>query len=137
VKRPRKLLAGLGHYVLGGKDGHTPILEEDIIEWAKWFETSREARRVARTELPGGAGYISTIFLGLDHSFGDGRPVLFETMSFVGDEQEDWFSRYCTWDEALAGHKRTVAEALATIEHTAAMVGDALVPGQPVTGDEK
>lgn len=51
---------------------------------------------------------ISTVFLALDHSFGGGRPMLFETMVFGGqlnDEQE----RCSTYDEAKAMHSRWVA----------------------------
>ena len=118
--------------MLGGPEGRTPILEEDVLEWAKWFETNGEARRVARTELPGGLGFVSTVFLGLDHSFGGGRPVLFETMSFIGDASEDYFARYHTWAEAEAGHAATVRAVLARIEQTAAMAADALVPGHKV-----
>ena len=49
---------------------------------------------------------ISTVFLGIDHSFG-GVPILFETMIF-GGVHDDYQERYCTWIEALAGHKRAV-----------------------------
>lgn len=136
MKRPRPPMRGLGSYTLGGPDGHTPILEEDTLEWARWYENSWPARRVARTDLPGGIGYISTIFLGLDHGFGQDRPVLFETMSFVGGEHEDWFNRYHTWDEALAGHIAIVVEAMATIEHTAANVAVVMVPALKVTSND-
>jgi hypothetical protein len=127
----------MGHYILGGPDGHTPILEEDFMEWAEWFETSRDARRVALTKIAN-VGEISTIFLGLDHSFGDGRPVLFETMSRFGEHfgDEGYFARYHTWDEALAGHIAFVAQALATVEHTADRVAVVLVPGPKVDGGE-
>lgn len=50
---------------------------------------------------------ISTVFLGLDHNWGDGPPVLFETMVF-GGEHDEWMDRYHTYDEALAGHKKVV-----------------------------
>lgn len=50
---------------------------------------------------------ISTVFLGLDHGWGDGPPSLFETMVFGGAWDQDQ-ERYCTWDEAEAGHKATV-----------------------------
>jgi hypothetical protein len=98
-------------YVL---DGHEPRPVSDALEWARWFETAD--RRVARTTLIDGS-YVSTVFLGLDHSFtGDGPPVLFETAAFVktGDEGHltGWDSvvtdRYCTWAEAELGHMETV-----------------------------
>lgn len=79
-----------------------PQLCGDVIEWAKWFE--KADRRVAYDRV--GDSEISTVFLGLDHSFSQREhvPVLFETMVFGGhfsDEQE----RYCTWSEAEEGHK--------------------------------
>lgn len=58
---------------------------------------------------------LSTVFLGIDHSFGGGEPVLFETMIFevkngtvgnaTGNKDEGEFQvRYCTEEEALWGH---------------------------------
>ena len=47
---------------------------------------------------------VSTVFLGMDHSFDGGTPVLFETMIF-GGEYDQFQERYCTWDEAEEGHK--------------------------------
>lgn len=53
---------------------------------------------------------ISTVFLGLDHSFGRGEtPTLFETMTFSanpGFNEYQW--RYATWDEAVRGHNQIV-----------------------------
>jgi len=47
---------------------------------------------------------ISTVFLGIDHAFGRGEPILFETMIFGGpDDGAQW--RYKTWGEAEEGHK--------------------------------
>ncbi len=92
-----------GQYIL---DGHEPVVCEDILEWARWFEKSSEARCVADDQV--GGAWVSTVFLGLDHSFGPGPPVLFETMVFEGplDGTED---RYSTWQEAEEGHRRMVA----------------------------
>jgi hypothetical protein len=69
--------------------------------------------------------YISTIWLGLDHSFGGvGKPVVFETMVFSG-RKDKWFvmggrrryhrsdfdqNRYCTEEEALIGHEVLLKE---------------------------
>jgi hypothetical protein len=58
-------------------------------------------RHVAKTKGPGCK--ISTVFLGLDHSFGEGKPLLFETMVFGGKFDQET-NRYSTWDEAEAGH---------------------------------
>jgi hypothetical protein len=95
-------------------EGHTPVrCDDDIVSWAKWF-TNRfeELCRVGKTNFEG--GYVSTVFLGVDHHyFGEGPPILFETMVFGGEldhEQE----RYCTWEEAEAGHALMVARVAAT-----------------------
>ena len=61
--------------------------------------------RVALTKI--GAVDISTVFLGLDHSNGEGPPLLFETMIFGGPLDEEQ-RRYTTWDEAEAGHAEMV-----------------------------
>ncbi len=85
------------HYKLEGKE----VIEvEDLMEWAKWFENAD--RHVARDESHNVK--VSTVFLGLDHSFGSGPPLLFETMVFGGklDEEVD---RYSTWQEAEVGHE--------------------------------
>lgn len=46
---------------------------------------------------------VSTVFLGLDHRFGEGPPLVFETMVFGGPLDQD-VDRYTTWEEAEAGH---------------------------------
>jgi hypothetical protein len=87
------------HYILHHGE---PVAEPDLMRWARWFETHNDERVVARDELPGGVT-VSTVFLALDHAFGYGQPVLYETMVFGGalDEEQD---RYHTRDEAEAGH---------------------------------
>lgn len=54
-----------------------------------------------------GESRISTVFLGLDHSFFDGPPLVFETMIFGGPE-DGFMNRYSTWKEAEEGHKKAV-----------------------------
>ena len=55
-----------------------------------------------------GDSFVSTVFLGLDHSWGDqDGPILFETMIFDG-HFDQFQRRYKTYDEALQGHKDTV-----------------------------
>jgi hypothetical protein len=87
--------------------GHEPVAEPDLIRWAIWFEAAD--RHVKLTEQ--GDVRVSTVFLGLDHNFGDlfGHPILFETVAFVGHERVAQ-ERYRTWAEAEAGHDRMVAE---------------------------
>lgn len=50
---------------------------------------------------------VSTVFLVIDHAFGCGPPVLFETMVF-GGRHDGYQERYHTWDEAIAGHSKAI-----------------------------
>ena len=83
--------------------GHLAVPEPDLLAWAKWFESAD--RKVAHTCK--GKVRISTVFLGLDHSFGHGRPLLFETMVFGGslDEEQE---RCTTWEEAEIMHNQMI-----------------------------
>ena len=62
-------------------DGKTPVLCDDVLKWATFFEKASN-RIVCKTEI--GNAIVSTVFLGLDHSWGGGPPLLFETMVFGG-----------------------------------------------------
>jgi len=93
------------HFILKNKE----IIEIDLMTWAKWFETSE--RIVAKTVL--NKGIVSTIFLGIDHSFIPNSPIekmlLFETMVFnSGTELDNEPFRYSTYDQAVKGHDEIV-----------------------------
>lgn len=88
-------------YILEGKN---PIPCDDVLKWGEWFET---AKRHVAVDLVGEVR-VSTVFLGLDHSFGDGPPLLFETMIFKGPHDQ-YQERYSTWEEAEAGHAKALA----------------------------
>ena len=63
-------------------------------------------RRVGWDEI--GDVRVSTVLLVLDHGWGDGPPLIFETMIFGGEhDEEQW--RYSTREEAEEGHRRAVA----------------------------
>lgn len=89
-----------GYYTLDGREPKRVSMRE----WAPWFEAAN--RRVARTNITPKIS-VSTIFLGLDHSFGAGPPILFETMVFGGALDRET-ARYSTYDEAEAGHAAMV-----------------------------
>jgi hypothetical protein len=101
----------MGNYILG-IDGRTPVKCDDVLEWAKHF--NKEERTVQKTKI--GNVEVSTVFLGIDHRFTeDGPPILFETMIFGDKRFEDFQERYCTYDEAIAGHKEAIEYAAKTI----------------------
>lgn len=78
-------------------------------EHSEWRTKNPEGRRVAETTLPNGV-WVSTVFVGLDMGWGEGPPILFETMAFSkkGDWEDRYCDRYSTWAEAEIGHKLAV-----------------------------
>jgi hypothetical protein len=84
---------------------HLPVAV-DLMTWATWLDTAEHQVGVARV----GNAEISTVFLGLDHNFRGGEPILFETMIFGGPlDGEAW--RYATYQEAERGHAEAVTQA--------------------------
>ena len=63
-------------------------------------------RGVARTKITEDIE-VSTVFLGLDHNHWNGPPLLFETLVFGGEFDQE-MDRYETWDQALEGHRKIV-----------------------------
>ena len=82
-------------------DGHKAV-PADLMTWAKWYE--KADRHVAQSGQQGKTR-VSTVFLGLNHQWGEGPPLLFETMIF-GGEHDQYQERYATWDEAEQGHRK-------------------------------
>ena len=99
-------------------DGHTPVPCFDVLEWARWFET---ANRIVRRDTLTPHGMVSTVFLGADHAFGGGAPILFETMIF-GTTLDGYCERCSTWEQAETMHAAALASARAA--STAKHIGD-------------
>ena len=97
----------MGNYIL---DGHSAIECNDILEWSKWFEANMKNHHVADEKI--GDARVSTVFLGIDHSFGDGPPLLFETMVFGGPLDQEQY-RCTTWEQAELMH----AEMVGRVKH--------------------
>lgn len=87
--------------------------------WAElWSARHREHDRV-ELELPAGdmwwkigdttigEVHVSTVWLGMNHRFGNGPPLIYETMVFGGalDQEQE---RYEAREAAAAGHERMV-----------------------------
>lgn len=78
-----------------------------VLEWAQNFERI-ENRRVAETILDLDDDVrVSTVFLGIDHSWAGPPPIVFETMIF-GGKHDQYQDRYSTWKQAEEGHERAV-----------------------------
>ena len=55
-----------------------------------------------------GEYYVSTVWLGFDHGFGEGPPLIFETMVFGPGQEDEYQERYATAEEAKVGHQKAV-----------------------------
>lgn len=87
-----------------------------VAEWSLAFEDF-DARRV-RFDTVHGAGEavdVSTVWVGLDHQFGDGPPLIFESLVF-GGPLDGAGLRYATRDEAIEGHAALVGEVRQALE---------------------
>lgn len=60
-------------------------------------------KRVGVTKISEAGITVSTVHLGLDHRYGDGPPLIFETMIFGGEHDQDC-RRYATEEDAMRGH---------------------------------
>jgi hypothetical protein len=98
VEKKREIKKRHEYYILDSDMKVKPV--DDVSEWAKWFETGNKI--VRQNNILG--IFVSTVFLGLNHRFGDGEPLLFETMIFNGSNDQ-YQERYTTREEALKGHK--------------------------------
>lgn len=77
----------LTYYTLD--DDKNVVTTKDVLEWSDFLHKGE--RHVATTTVKGNRllwwlgkpdYWISTVFLGIDHSFGQGPPLVFETMVF-------------------------------------------------------
>lgn len=83
------------------RDGQ-PITSQ---QWGELFE-NYEYKNIQQTYINGHR--ISTVWLGMNHNFfGEGSPLIFESMVFVDDDSYADLDmvRYATETEAKAGHQ--------------------------------
>ena len=89
-----------------GLDGQPITMEE-------WGDLAKSGERIIeQTTLPNGA-WVSTVHLGIDHGWGEGPPIIFESMVFaraedVSDDLDQ--QRYATLEEARSGHALLVTK---------------------------
>ena len=84
----------------------SPVRCPNLITWALWMETAE--RRISQDidESPNGPKVrVSTVFLGLDYRFGEGPPLLWETMVFGGPLDQE-MDRYSSLEAAMRGHQK-------------------------------
>ena len=102
------------------------MTEKEIMKHAGFredFDWENRFNLKTKVEFNGKIYEVSTVDLGLDHSFGVGKPLYYETMIFLIDDNKDIFERdkenefsdfqlrYSTEEEARISHK-LIVEAL-------------------------
>jgi hypothetical protein len=92
-------------YLLDDEGHPRPVDINSPESMAQW--TMPGARVVLQDRR--GSAFISTVFLALNHSFGDGPPVLWETMIFDHPAWSDYQERYSSKSDAILGHLRALA----------------------------
>lgn len=74
----------------------------------------KEENRVVKQEIvefEGREYFVSTVDLGLNHRFGEGAPLWYETMIFPhGSYSDEWCDRYETREEALSSHEQLISD---------------------------
>jgi hypothetical protein len=105
------------YYRLEGKKT-VPIEGDDVLAWANTMD--HDNKHVGHEILP--RHRISTVFLGLNHAWGEGPPMLFETMIFYC---EPWMSEYqtrcSTYRQAEGMHKRAIKHVFYPDKYPSAM----------------
>ena len=89
----------MSHYYLNEDKTYRPA---SLHEWATQFEHME--RHVGDDQVNG--KHVSTVWLGLDHNYYGGLPLVFETMVFNEDGSDIYCERYTTWQEAEEGHQK-------------------------------
>lgn len=97
-----------------------PLLSTNDTSDPKWIEeiggvekllSNPDYKIIKQETLPNGK-FVSTVWLGLDHSLTGEAPLIFETMVF--SEKGKWdeldMERYATLEEARKGHDEMVKE---------------------------
>lgn len=77
-----------------------------VLEWGHQFQTMD--RHVGDDII--NDHHVSTVWLGMDHNFYGGVPLLLETMVFDSPRggNDIYMRRYTTWEQAVEGHKEAV-----------------------------
>ncbi len=91
------------YYILDENDNLKSVPTIEL--WSTWFQDNH--RTICHDKIKGVR--ISTIFMGLDHNFGKGKPLLFETMVF-GGKRDQYQERYTTKKQAIKGHDKILNE---------------------------
>lgn len=87
------------HFILENGE----VKEVDLAKWAYWLECHPK-ERIIKQQYTWHGYFVSTVFLGLNHNYGGGPPLIFETM--VLDTRFEYQWRGSTLDQAKAHHEK-------------------------------
>ena len=91
-------------YILDEKNN--PVKSTVLISCA-WLEKNPDKHFVKQENIK--KAFVSTVFLGLDHSWLDhSEPLLWETMIFGNTKHDQYQKRYSSYEDALKGHETAV-----------------------------
>ena len=100
------------YYILVDRQVRPCESYEAMVEWRKTVEPGSPAFSLQIAKTTVNNVYVSTIFLPIDHGWGVGPPVVFETMTFDHGGHPQWDEkqwRYTSQDAAEAGHAAVVS----------------------------
>jgi hypothetical protein len=88
-------------------DENNKPVASSAIEYSRWMEQNPTKKALKQEYI--GDIYVSTVFLGLDHSWpeDESKPLLWETMIF-GGEYDQFMDRYTSVEDALEGHQKAI-----------------------------
>lgn len=91
------------YYILDEKNN---VIPSDWISCMRFIQNI--GKKILKQDKINGK-LISTVFLGIDHSFDEKELHVFETMIFnQGEWSEEYCDRYSTFDSALIGHQKAI-----------------------------
>ena len=87
---------------------NNPVACVDMGHYMAWVENNQGQTIVKQDSI--GDISVSTVFLGLDHSFSTPRnsPILWETMIFGGENDQAYQERYASYEQAIEGHQKAI-----------------------------
>jgi len=92
------------NYILDDSMQPQPVSVTEYYQWKDSLPKEMQTGigfQVLGTKCQDGK-FASTVYLGVDHGYGGGSPVLWETMVFGGDDEE--CERYTSHWNAMTGH---------------------------------
>lgn len=92
-------------------EGKKVVETDSNYKWAIWASNKPHSSRIENTPIKEADIWVDTVFIGMDMSFGSGKPLWFETLIDYAGDSDDMF-RYHTYDESVIGHVKCVTKVL-------------------------